>query len=87
MHLTQSPRAQLIVRTETVALISGQVSNWGSCSVVAVSGSVGATADFVEGCEGGFVGVGEGVEVEGGGGDVGVAEAFFDDLEVGAAGE
>jgi hypothetical protein len=41
----------------------------------------------LEGVEGGVVGVGEGVEVFLGGGDGGVAEAFFDDLEVGAADE
>lgn len=45
-----------------------------------------AAADFVEGGEGGVVGVVEGVEVALGGGDGSVAEAFFDDLKVCAAG-
>src|SRR3954468_9066007 len=41
----------------------------------------------VECVEGGVVGVGEGVEVFLGGGQAAVAEAFFDGLDVGAAGE
>jgi hypothetical protein len=40
-----------------------------------------------EGFEGGFVGVGEGVEVLLGGAEAAVAEALLDDLEVGAARE
>ena len=40
-----------------------------------------------EGVEGGFVGVGEGVEVLLGGAEAAVAEALLDDLEVGAASE
>src|SRR3954468_4342800 len=41
----------------------------------------------VECVEGGVVGVGEGVEVFLGGAQAAVAEAFFDGLDVGAAGE
>jgi hypothetical protein len=54
-----------------------------------MSGAASAvwSADVVQGGEGGVVGAGQGVEVALGGGDAGVAEAFFDDLEVGAAGE
>ena len=44
-------------------------------------------ADSAKCGEGGVVGAGEGVEVLLGGGDAAVAEAFFDGLEVGAAGE
>jgi len=44
-------------------------------------------ADFREGVQGGFVGVGEGVEVLLGGHDRRMAESLLDDLEVGASGE
>ena len=42
---------------------------------------------MVEGGDGGVVGVREGVEVFLGGGDGGVAHAFFDDLDVCSAGQ
>lgn len=48
---------------------------------------MGAVSGFAVGGEGAVAGVGQGPEVELGGGDVGVAEAFFDDLDVGAAGQ
>jgi hypothetical protein len=44
-------------------------------------------AGAVEGVDGGVVGVGEGMEVFLGGAEAAVAEAFFDGLDVGAAGE
>jgi hypothetical protein len=46
-----------------------------------------AATDASECVEGGVVGVGEGVEVFLGGAEAAVAEAFFDGLDVGAAGE
>ena len=52
-------------------------------ALVVSAGSAGA----VVGGEGLFVGAGEGVEVALGGLDLGVAEAFHDGFEVGAAGE
>jgi hypothetical protein len=55
-------------------------------SVVAAL-SVVTFADGVEGGDGGVVGVGEGVEVFLGGGDRGVAHAFFHYLNVCSAGE
>ena len=53
------------------------------CSVVVLC----AVSGFAVGGEGAFAGVGQGAEVELGGGDVSVSEAFFDDLYVGAAGQ
>ena len=49
--------------------------------------SKAALADVVQRSDGGVVGVREGVEVFLGGGDRGVPHAFFDYLDVGAAGE
>jgi hypothetical protein len=46
-----------------------------------------ATADASQRVEGGLVGVREGVQVFLRGGDASVAEAFLDDLEVGATGK
>src|ERR1044072_1872913 len=58
-----------------------------SSSSPSLSVGAAAAADFVEGGEGGVVGVVEGVQVALGGGDGSVAEAFFDDLEVCTAGQ
>lgn len=46
-----------------------------------------AAPDSREGVERGVVGVGQGVQVALGGGDAGVPEPLFDDLQVGAASE
>jgi hypothetical protein len=54
--------------------------------LIRLRGSVSGS-DGGEGGEGGVVGFGEGVQVLFGGGDAGVSEAFFDGLQVGAAGE
>src|SRR6266542_123994 len=50
-----------------------------------LSGRAGSRS--AEGVEGGVVGVGKGVEIFLGGAQAAVAEAFFDNLDVGAAGE
>ena len=49
--------------------------------------STAVVSHLGEGVEGGFVGIGEGVEVLLGGAEAAVAEALLDDLEVGTAGE
>jgi hypothetical protein len=54
---------------------------------VVLSGGAVSGSDGGECGECGVVGFGEGVEVFLGGGDAAVAEAFFDCLDVGTAGE
>lgn len=61
----------------TAARTVRSAASWACCS----------SADLGEGVEGGFIGVGKGVEVFLRSGDAGVAKAFFDDLEVCPSGQ
>jgi hypothetical protein len=60
---------------------------WVGLGVLTHAGGPALAADAVEGVEVPLVGVGEGVEVFLGGGDLGVAHAVHDGFEVGASGE